>query len=391
MAYLGVTPKIGNIRKLDDVAAQFNGVQTIFNLRVGGQVIYPGSPLQLFISLGGVMQEANVAFQINNDQLTFSDPPNPGIDFYGLVIGDTIDVGEPSDGSVNPIKLNQGATFTMGGLEVNGNVNLDSTTLVVDKINHYIGLGTANPTARLHVSAGDIYLDSGRFIEFGLGATRSNIVGSSNSLVLRSQNNNLQGSVQCGATDVIVNNVLTFDDSSASQSLIKSSSTAIHLEANYSVAATPQITIDDTAISLARNTTVTGTLSTTGDISTPSVIKIGTTNNTDHINITDKTGISAGTLTTTSATEVFDSLIVANVRGAKYTVYASHGGHVSTSEVILTHDGTDAFVTMFADVHSNPGIAVATFTATINGVNLELSATATIGTFIQFTRTTMNV
>ena len=46
MAYLGVTPKIGNIRKLDDVAAQFNGVATVFNLRVGGQVIFPGSPLQ---------------------------------------------------------------------------------------------------------------------------------------------------------------------------------------------------------------------------------------------------------------------------------------------------------------------------------------------------------
>ena len=391
MAYLGVTPKIGNIRKLDDVASQFNGVLTTFNLRVGGQVIYPGSPLQLLISLGGVMQEANVAFQINNDQLTFSDPPNPGIDFYGLVIGDTIDVGEPSDGSVNPIKLNQGATFTMGGLEVNGDVNLDSTTLVVDKINHRVGLGTANPTTRLHVSAGDIYLDADRYIDFGLGATRSNIKGSNNLLVLRGQNNDLGGSVQCGATNVIINNVVRFDDSSPTLPLVQSSSAAIHLEANYTVAATPQVTIDDTAISLARNTSITGTLSTTGDISTPSVIKIGTTNNSDHINITDKTGISAGTLTTTSATEVFDTLIASNVRGAKYTVYASHGGHVSTSEVILTHDGTDAFVTMFADVHSNPGVAVATFTAVMNGANLELSATATIGTFIQFTRITMNV
>ena len=39
MAYLGITPKIGNIRKLDDVASQFNGVAVTFNLRVGGQVI----------------------------------------------------------------------------------------------------------------------------------------------------------------------------------------------------------------------------------------------------------------------------------------------------------------------------------------------------------------
>ena len=152
MAYLGVTPKIGNIRKLDDVAAQFNGVATVFNLRVGGQVIFPGSPLQLFISLGGVLQEANVSYQINNDQITFSDPPNPGIDFFGLVIGDTIDVGDPSDGTINAVKLNQGATFTMGGLNVNGAVAIDSSTLVVDHINHRVGIGSASPTNRLSVS-----------------------------------------------------------------------------------------------------------------------------------------------------------------------------------------------------------------------------------------------
>ena len=94
MSYLGVTPKIGNIRKLDDVATQFNGGIVTFNLRVGGQVIFPGSPLQMLISLGGVLQEANVSYQINNDQITFSDPPTPGSDFFGLVIGDTVDVGE---------------------------------------------------------------------------------------------------------------------------------------------------------------------------------------------------------------------------------------------------------------------------------------------------------
>ena len=107
MAYLGVTPKIGNIRKLDDVATQFNGVATVFNLRVGGQVIFPGSPLQMFISLGGVLQEANVSYQINNDQITFSDPPTLVSTSFGLVIGDTVDVGEPSDGTINAVKLNQ--------------------------------------------------------------------------------------------------------------------------------------------------------------------------------------------------------------------------------------------------------------------------------------------
>tara|TARA_B100000287_G_scaffold172114_1_gene162273 strand:- start:3081 stop:4247 length:1167 start_codon:yes stop_codon:yes gene_type:complete len=388
MAYLGVTPKIGNIRKLDDVASQFNGVNTTFNLRVGGQVIFPGAPLQLLISLGGVMQEANVAYQINNDQLTFSDPPNPGIDFFGLVIGDTIDVGEPSDGTISAIKLNQGATFTMGGLEVNGSVNLDSTTLVVDEINHRVGIGTANPTVRLHVSAGDIQLDNGKEVTLGTTANKARVIGGDQFLTLKPDNATLVGSVQLTSTEVLLNNAFAFTEGSG-LSKLRTSQTNIDLHANNS--GTPQIRINDTTLELNRAVSCSSTILATGNIRTNDTVSIGTTNNTDHINITDKTGISAGTLTTTSATEAFDSLVVANVRGAKYTVYASHGGHVSTSEVILTHDGTDAFVVMYGDVHSNPGNAVATFSAAINGANLEISATATIGTFIQFTRITMNV
>ena len=80
---------------------------------------------------------------------------------------------------------------------------------------------------------------------------------------------------------------------------------------------------------------------------------IETNNADDHINITDYTGISAGTVTTTAATEAFDTLVGANVRGAKYLVHASHGGDVSTSEIIVTHNSTDAFVTMFGDVHTD--------------------------------------
>ena len=388
MAYLGVTPKIGNIRKLDDVASQFNGVNTTFNLRVGGQVIFPGAPLQLLISLGGVMQEANVAYQINNDQLTFSDPPNPGIDFFGLVIGDTIDVGEPSDGTISAIKLNQGATFTMGGLEVNGSVNLDSTTLVVDEINHRVGIGTANPTVRLHVSAGDIQLDNGKEVTLGTTANKARVIGGDQFLTLKPDNATLVGSVQLTSTEVLLNNAFAFTEGSG-LSKLRTTQTNIDLHANNS--GTPQIRINDTTLEFNRAVSCSSTILATGNIRTNDTVSIGTTNNTDHINITDKTGISAGTLTTTAATEAFDSLVVANVRGAKYTIYASHGGHVSTSEVILTHDGTDAFVVMYGDVHSNPGNAVATFSAAINGANLEISATATIGTFIQFTRITMNV
>lgn len=389
MAYLGITPKIGNIRKLDDVASQFNGVAVTFNLRVGGQVIFPGSPLQLLISLGGVMQEANVSYQINNDQITFSDPPNPGIDFFGLVIGDTIDVGEPSDGTINAVKLNQGATFTMGGLNVNGPIAIDSSTLVVDEINHRVGIGSASPTSRLTVSAGAIELDATNAVQWGTSNDRPTITGSNQSLVLKSDNTTLNGSIQLAASQgVLVNNALTVKEDGG-YTRFETGNTNISFARGGLTS--PTLELRPSSIHLLSDVIASNTISATGNISTDGIIKIETNNATDHINITDYTGISAGSITTTSATDTFDTLTAANVRGAKYLVHASYGGNVSTSEIIVTHNGTDAFVTMFADVHTNPGVAVATFDVELTGGNVLVKTTATVGTFIQFTRFTMNV
>lgn len=389
MAYLGVTPKIGNIRKLDDVAAQFNGVAVTFNLRVGGQVIFPGSPLQLLISLGGVMQEANVSYQINNDQITFSDPPNPGIDFFGLVIGDTIDVGEPSDGTINAVKLNQGATFTMGGLNVNGPIAIDSSTLVVDEINHRVGIGSASPNNRLSVSAGDIELDPTQLLVWGGAANKSQIQGTNQNLVIKSDASTNNGSIQLESSQgILVNNALRVKEDGG-YTRFETGNTNISFARGGLTS--PTLELRPSSIHLLADVIASNTISATGNISTSGIIGIETTNATDHINITDYTGISAGTLTTTAATEAFDTLNATNVRGAKYLVHASYGGDVSTSEIIVTHNGTDAFVTMFGDVHTNPGNAVATFTVELTGGNLEVRATGAVGTFIQFTRFTMNV
>jgi hypothetical protein len=389
MAYLGVTPKIGNIRKLDDVAAQFNGVATVFNLRVGGQVIFPGSPLQLLISLGGVMQEANVSYQINNDQITFSDPPNPGIDFFGLVIGDTIDVGEPSDGTINAVKLNQGATFTMGGLNVNGPISIDSSTLVVDEIFHRVGIGSASPNNRLSVSAGDIELDPTRLLVWGGAANKSQIQGANQNLVLKSDAATNDGSIQLNGGSVILNNNLTFGVAGGVSNVVAAGTQMRFYDSGQSTNAF--LSGSNVGVTLNRETSINGALLCSSTIRVADRIMIETFNNDDHINITDYTGISAGTLTTTAGTEAFDTLTAANVRGAKYLVHASYGGDVSTSEIIVTHNGTDAFVTMFGDVHTNPGNAVATFTVELTGGNVEVRATGTVGTFIQFTRFTMNV
>lgn len=389
MSYLGVTPKIGNIRKLDDVATQFNGVAVTFNLRVGGQVIFPGSPLQMLISLGGVLQEANVSYQINNDQITFSDPPTPGSDFFGLVIGDTVDVGEPSDGTINAVKLNNGATFTMGGLNVNGPISIDSSTLVVDEINHRVGIGSASPSNRLSVSAGNIELTASNSLQWGITADRASITGSDDNLLLKADNGTLDGSIQLGSGMAILNNNVTFGVTGGNTNIVSASPQVKFYDSGSTTNAF--LTGTNVGITLNRETSITGALLCQSTARVATRLMIETFNNDDHINITDYTGISAGTVTTTAATEAFDTLVGANVRGAKYLVHASYGGDVSTSEIIVTHNGTDAFVTMFGDVHTNPGNAVATFTVELTGGNLEVRATATVGTFIQFTRFTMNV
>ena len=66
----------------------------------------------------------------------------------------------------------------MGGLNVNGAVAIDSSTLVVDEINHRVGIGSASPTNRLSVSAGDIELDPSQSMVWGIAANRASITGS---------------------------------------------------------------------------------------------------------------------------------------------------------------------------------------------------------------------
>ena len=89
MALIGRQPSSGAFLKLDDIASQFDGSTSTFNLTLGGQAFFAGNPYTLLVSLGGVIQEPIAAFTINQNQINFASAPRAGADFFIVVLATT--------------------------------------------------------------------------------------------------------------------------------------------------------------------------------------------------------------------------------------------------------------------------------------------------------------
>ena len=80
--YIGNQPTKGEFRKID--APTFNGSTTTFNLTGGGITFHVGSATQLLISINGVMQEPNTAYNVvsGGSQIQFTTAPAAGTAFF---------------------------------------------------------------------------------------------------------------------------------------------------------------------------------------------------------------------------------------------------------------------------------------------------------------------
>lgn len=119
MPYIGRSPQIGNYRKLDSIAASFDTSETTFNLTISGDAFTPGVSTQLIISIAGVIQEPETAYTVSGSTITFTSAPAGGASFFGIVLGDSLDIGTPSDNTVNASKLTSGAV-TAGKIGTGG-------------------------------------------------------------------------------------------------------------------------------------------------------------------------------------------------------------------------------------------------------------------------------
>ena len=121
MSYKGRQLSSGNYLKLDDLSSQFNGIQKTFNLTTGGQAFYPGSAFSIIVVLGGVIQEPESAYTIDQSQIIFAAAPGPLDDFFCITLGIALSIGVPADGTVTYSKLApsaRGIGIQSGGVTV---------------------------------------------------------------------------------------------------------------------------------------------------------------------------------------------------------------------------------------------------------------------------------
>jgi len=107
MAYIGrQSGQIGNYIRCNTITP--DGSTTTFALTnvLDSAAVAPGSENNVLCSISGVMQAPSTAFTINNTSIVFSEAPdaNDTVDFV-LVLGETVSIGTPSDGTVAATQL----------------------------------------------------------------------------------------------------------------------------------------------------------------------------------------------------------------------------------------------------------------------------------------------
>ena len=118
MPYLGRELTSGNYLKLDNIESQFNGNLKTFSLKSGGNDFFPGSSLSLLVSVAGVIKEADTAYTINNNEITFTTAPAGGADCFIIVLGLALGIGVPGDDTVGLSQLQESARGV--GVNTNG-------------------------------------------------------------------------------------------------------------------------------------------------------------------------------------------------------------------------------------------------------------------------------
>ena len=127
MAYLGNTPQIGQYRKMDSLT--FNGVTQTFNITISGVPFNPPTAFAMLVVLNGVPLNPGVDFSISGSTISFATPPAAFTPFFGLIFGDTLYTGTPSDATVTNSKIAQG-TINYDRFSVNTQATLTANQII---------------------------------------------------------------------------------------------------------------------------------------------------------------------------------------------------------------------------------------------------------------------
>ena len=103
MPFIGQQPVTGAYHKLDAITTSATAT---YNLLLSGVAYSPASANHLLVSLNGVIQAPQDSFTVSGSQITFDSAltSSDSIDFI-MAYGNVLDIGTPSDGSVNTSQL----------------------------------------------------------------------------------------------------------------------------------------------------------------------------------------------------------------------------------------------------------------------------------------------
>jgi len=108
LSYIGKTPTIGNFQICDAITVV--DAQAAYTMQVGVVDVSPESANHMIVSLNGVIQKPTDAFTVAGSTITFASALETGdvIDFI-QILGNVLDLGVPSDGTVSTAKIVDGA------------------------------------------------------------------------------------------------------------------------------------------------------------------------------------------------------------------------------------------------------------------------------------------
>tara|TARA_B100000965_G_scaffold257826_1_gene217238 strand:- start:3181 stop:4095 length:915 start_codon:yes stop_codon:yes gene_type:complete len=135
---------------------------------------------------------------------------------------------------------------------------------------------------------------------------------------------------------------------------------------------------DTVTVGLPADVTVTTSLM------TPTFKIMGSGANDSHIT-------SAGSTIASTSIQVLDTFAIASFRASEYFIAITQGSAFQSSKVMVGHDGTNAYITQYGTLVS--GSTLGTFTAAVNGANVELKVTMGSATSasLKVIRQTVNV
>jgi len=111
MPYLGKSPQHGNYSKIDDFSGDFDGSDATHAIASNSIAITPVRPEALIISINGVIQEPVTDYTVSGTNITFTTAPASTDSFFGVVMGEQLAIGTPSDATVTSAKLSGDLTL----------------------------------------------------------------------------------------------------------------------------------------------------------------------------------------------------------------------------------------------------------------------------------------